>query len=604
MIAPLAAADLLIARRAQEALAQSTPDVAQTILLGISPAAMSHPDTLFVAAGILGAQGRYDQARKALDGALLQAPQNPQLWNALGNLCKQLGDLSAAVNAYRKALTIAPESADIWRNLALAAIDQADYDLAESALHQSALHAPDAPELFQIRGTIAHEQGDAEAAEANFRRVLTIKPTDAFATLTLATVLRGADRAEEALAIVNDLGSTSPDALLLRGHLQGDCGRFEEAVADYREALSREPGLVDAHVTLAQLLPQLGRPEEALDSFEQALTLKLQDRALWGAAIVAARDVKQPERLINWAGKAQNMFGADPLFALAGALGEEIAGNRGQAISDMQALAAEWPDIAGIRNHLAPLLLAQGDLEQAQAHALRATELDPHDQSGWAWLSVIWRLMNDPREAWLADYETLVMPVTLSPPAGFSDLAAFLVALRPALEALHMTGFHPADQSLRGGSQTRGNLLERKHPLIGALRSSLGSAIDEQLSRLKVDPSHPFLSRISRRARFAGSWSVRLRSAGFHINHIHHSGWLSSACYIALPPEMHGDPAKAGALAFGVPDETLGLGLTPRRIVTPVEGQLVLFPSYFWHGTIPFESATPRLTVAFDALPA
>jgi hypothetical protein len=30
---------------------------------------------------------------------------------------------------------------------------------------------------------------------------------------------------------------------------------------------------------------------------------------------------------------------------------------------------------------------------------------------------------------------------------------------------------------------------------------------------------------------------------------------------------------------------------------------LVLFPSYFWHGTVPFSSGHARLTVAFDAVP-
>jgi len=29
----------------------------------------------------------------------------------------------------------------------------------------------------------------------------------------------------------------------------------------------------------------------------------------------------------------------------------------------------------------------------------------------------------------------------------------------------------------------------------------------------------------------------------------------------------------------------------------------VLFPSYFWHGTLPFHSDQPRLTVAFDVVP-
>ena len=45
------------------------------------------------------------------------------------------------------------------------------------------------------------------------------------------------------------------------------------------------------------------------------------------------------------------------------------------------------------------------------------------------------------------------------------------------------------------------------------------------------------------------------------------------------------------------------LGLPPRRVVKPEAGTLVLFPSYMWHGTIPFHSQQPRLTVAFDLLP-
>jgi hypothetical protein len=29
----------------------------------------------------------------------------------------------------------------------------------------------------------------------------------------------------------------------------------------------------------------------------------------------------------------------------------------------------------------------------------------------------------------------------------------------------------------------------------------------------------------------------------------------------------------------------------------------VLFPSYMWHGTIPFRSSQHRTTIAFDAIP-
>jgi hypothetical protein len=30
----------------------------------------------------------------------------------------------------------------------------------------------------------------------------------------------------------------------------------------------------------------------------------------------------------------------------------------------------------------------------------------------------------------------------------------------------------------------------------------------------------------------------------------------------------------------------------------------VLFPSYMWHGTVPFGGDTTRLTIAFDIVPA
>jgi len=38
--------------------------------------------------------------------------------------------------------------------------------------------------------------------------------------------------------------------------------------------------------------------------------------------------------------------------------------------------------------------------------------------------------------------------------------------------------------------------------------------------------------------------------------------------------------------------------------VKPERGMLVLFPSFFWHGTVPFGGNGTRLTVAFDAVPA
>jgi hypothetical protein len=40
-----------------------------------------------------------------------------------------------------------------------------------------------------------------------------------------------------------------------------------------------------------------------------------------------------------------------------------------------------------------------------------------------------------------------------------------------------------------------------------------------------------------------------------------------------------------------------------RRAVQPKIGRLVLFPSYFWHGTVAFRAPQSRTTIAFDAVP-
>jgi hypothetical protein len=83
---------------------------------------------------------------------------------------------------------------------------------------------------------------------------------------------------------------------------------------------------------------------------------------------------------------------------------------------------------------------------------------------------------------------------------------------------------------------------------------------------------------------------------------MHPRGWISSALYIALPPNNPADPKDAGWLTLGQPDERLGIDLPPWRSIEPKAGHLALFPSTMLHGTMPFSDGE-RLTVAFDVAP-
>jgi predicted 2-oxoglutarate/Fe(II)-dependent dioxygenase YbiX len=99
--------------------------------------------------------------------------------------------------------------------------------------------------------------------------------------------------------------------------------------------------------------------------------------------------------------------------------------------------------------------------------------------------------------------------------------------------------------------------------------------------------------------RFSGSWSVRLEAMGRHSNHVHPQGWISSAFYVAVPESLTGEQ---GWLTLGEAQSELNVDLPPIRRVAPKQGQLVLFPSMMWHGTLPFSSGE-RMTVAFDVAP-
>ena len=96
---------------------------------------------------------------------------------------------------------------------------------------------------------------------------------------------------------------------------------------------------------------------------------------------------------------------------------------------------------------------------------------------------------------------------------------------------------------------------------------------------------------------------MRLRDCGYHTNHVHPFGWISSCYYVALPDEIEDEAQQQGWIKFGEPSFDAGLGSAVRRTVKPALGRLVLFPSYMWHGTIPFRSLQHRTTIAFDLVP-
>ncbi|MBC2669996.1 tetratricopeptide repeat protein [Novosphingobium piscinae] len=593
-------ADIGLLQQALGLLRAGQPAQAGGTLARLSAAGQQHPDALYLAALAGDGLGRVGDAEQLFRAAIDRAPGNAGYRNSYALFLSRLGRGAEAVAALEAAVAAAPDHAEAWLNLALLRQERGDLDGAAPALGRAAALTPEAPRVLAATGALAQARGDAPAARAALTRAVERDPADLGARARLAKALGQQGDVAAALAALG--AAEDPQLATIRADLLADAGQMDEAVAAYRAVATRWPGHAEALTSLAFLLPQLGQPEAALDGFRDALAGDAATPGLWQAALAAARGSGDGATLLDWAAAAERRFGLAPEWRLARLTGLRLLCRFAEALDEVRTEQARFPAEPGLANHRAWLALRQGELDEAEAAALTASRMIPLEQTAWSLLSVIWRLKQDPREAWLIDYDRLVRTADLVVPDGWSSRAAFLGDLRRVLEARHVTRNAPSEQTLRGGTQTRGELFATTDPVLIAFRDALRRTVEQSLAGLAPQTGHPFLGRLTGRVRLVGSWSVRLQGQGFHVSHIHPQGWLSSAFYVALPPEV-GSGGEAGALTFGTPDASLGLDLEPRRVVIPQAGRLAIFPSYAWHGTVPFHSESPRLTAAFDALP-
>jgi Flp pilus assembly protein TadD len=448
--------------------------------------------------------------------------------------------------------------------------------------------------------------GRQQEAVAAYRGVVAAAPDNSAAAHALALALNMSGQSEEAGRIAQQV--------LTRGHKSAALyntyarsliaqGALERAEAALRECIALEPRLADAQSNLAQLVwMRSGDLTQATAELERALQSFAGDATLWAtkaAILQGGGDARGAYAcLAPWAGRPQ----APPALLLRAGLAA-LEFDPGTAVSLAERALRVMPANAAARTLLAAAKLGVGDARTAltECEALLATSAD--DQYLIALQTTAWRLLGDERYAQLCDYRNLVVPQQLEPPQPWRDLPSFLADLRLSLNRLHNPQGHALlFQSLRNGTETTQDLSRSADPVIQALFSAFAAPIRHYIEHIGAG-SDPLRHRNNGRWRFNGSWSVRLHSSGYHANHTHPRGWISSACYIELPECMSDERTEQGVLTFGEPGITTTPALGAEYSVRPRVGMLVLFPSYFWHGTVPFRSNQPRLTVAFDAVP-
>ncbi len=596
-----AAMACLGAGRPSDALA-----IASALVREAPIAADAHQLLAICAAGA----GSADLAEASFTQALRLAPEAPVVALNFATWLRGAGRLYECLALLERA----PATAEVLLQRGLTALRLGRTAQAVGAFEQTIALDANNVLAWDGLGNALSAQGEWERAAAAFERATTLSAGYAQAWLNLGTVLRLLGRVDEALTCLRRAEALGLEAPELQDAISGvlqDLGRPDEAMTVARALVARRPDFAAGHETLAHLqwenAPASAQEADPLEGFRSAAYAQPAHRELQLRYLRMLLSTRRAEDALTWLDRLRGVFPGDVLLDWLAADALDMCGQleeAGATYARLQpALGASSP--AFLNSH-ARNAFRRGRPDLAATCAALALGLAPHDQEAWAHRGTAWRLVGDAREEWLFDYTRLVGEVDVELPRGNSDPTQGLDALTRVLDAMHLARRPPVNQSVRMGSQTPGRLFGRRDPVIRDTAAAIEATVLRWLATLPEVPDHPFLARRRAGVRCVGSWSVRLTSSGHHANHIHNEGWLSSAFYVSLPPSVANatEGSTNGWIQFGQPMSELGLALPPRRMIRPQRGRLLLFPSFMWHGTVPFEDTEPRLTVAFDMRPA
>jgi len=262
------------------------------------------------------------QAQRAKDAvpilqrAVALSPQNATAHQDLAAAFIQVSQFQDAVEQLRAALKISPDSPQLHYNLGLALKMEDDAQGAIPELETAQKLDPSAPEPPYVLGVLYLQVGRYEDAARELNSSLKQRPANGDGWATLGSVDNKLDRLPEAVTALREAIRQLPQqpdphlmlaavlvkqnqpaeaaaerkaaAALMRMNMnrqraevsthsaesQLKSGKVEDALAQFREALSYDDTYADAHAGLAAALDRQGKTVEAAAERQKAETLK------------------------------------------------------------------------------------------------------------------------------------------------------------------------------------------------------------------------------------------------------------------------------------------------------------------------------------------
>ena len=185
--------------------------------------------------------------------------QDPAALQNYAESLRKQGRYEEAIDEFRAILEVDPEYAPAYAGMGDALFRMRLYEDALAALAGALSLQPDLPTagaLYRLMGRCEQELGRPDAALPHYERALQIDPDDALAIDLLARLQFVRERYLEAFDLYRTLVEIDPDSAQTHANLGATLyhlGRVEDAIRSFEHALSLDPTLESVRTTLEQL---------------------------------------------------------------------------------------------------------------------------------------------------------------------------------------------------------------------------------------------------------------------------------------------------------------------------------------------------------------
>lgn len=193
---------------------------------------------------------------------------------ALGDLYTAIHEYKKAQDSFAKGYAIAPQNSLIVAGGMNNGIESHDLPLAGEWSHRVTEKMAMVPQVLREEERYLSFMGDSKQSAEMGRKAIVLLPKDRDVVVYLGYDLLRLEDYDELAALTakyKDLFPREPDIPLLSGYVSKHNGELEQAVAEFTEALRRDPEVVTAYTNRGFVLNDLHQPAKAAADFEQAI---------------------------------------------------------------------------------------------------------------------------------------------------------------------------------------------------------------------------------------------------------------------------------------------------------------------------------------------